>query len=117
MRRGRSQGLVRSGRRAPNPSRRALLGPGVVAALAVGVLVLDHFQRLNAVAVLAAAAALAAVLVGMARTYLDSLRLLAVSRREALHDGLTGLGNRRRLQRDLEQALAEPFARRALVLL
>jgi two-component system cell cycle response regulator len=84
---------------------------------AIGVLAVDHFHRMSLLVVVLAVAALLTVVVHAVLIHFDSLRLLDVSRQEALDDGLTGLGNRRRLQRDLERALAEPYGRRALLLL
>jgi two-component system cell cycle response regulator len=46
------------------------------------------------------------VLVRLAMTFAQNLRMLRASRREALTDGLTGLRNRRALMGDLERVLA-----------
>jgi two-component system cell cycle response regulator len=89
----------------PGPaSPRRLAIPAVGGALAVGLLVVDVGAPL---ARTLAAAALAAVLTRM----LVAVVALERSRREVLTDGLTGLGNRRRLLRDLGERLAtdEPF--------
>ncbi len=58
----------------------------------------------------AAAFALIALLAQLARstvTLRENLRILRMSRREALTDALTGLGNRRRLLRDLQAHLED----------
>ena len=46
----------------------------------------------------------------LALTFAQNLRVLAVSREEATTDVLTGLGNRRLLERDLERS-ATPTTR------
>jgi diguanylate cyclase (GGDEF)-like protein len=98
------------------PGRDAV-AEGLLACAAIAVLVIDHFVRLSIAIMAPAAAIVVAVVARAVWMQLDSLRKLDVSRQEALDDGLTGLGNRRRLQRDLERALAEPTPRRALLLL
>jgi two-component system cell cycle response regulator len=62
---------------------------------------------------------LVGTIVVFATAFGRSLRLLARSHRDALTDTLTGLGNRRRLLEDLEDALAggEPGSSRLLVVL
>jgi two-component system cell cycle response regulator len=61
----------------------------------------------HAVTPLAVALAGGALLLGAARagvTYVENLRMLRRSAHQAITDGLTGLGNRRRLMEDLEAA-------------
>ncbi len=79
--------------------------PLALAALCLVLLVYDHFVQVNALALGLATTALVAVLVRLALTYDQNLRMLRASRHEALVDGLTGLGNRRALMADLERAL------------
>ncbi len=86
--------------------RRNLLVPIAFALLALLLLVSDHFERLNLLAVALAWASVLAVFGRFAMTFFANLSMLDHSRREALTDPLTGLGNRRRLIRDLEDALA-----------
>ncbi len=79
--------------------------PAACGSVAVGVLVLDHFDRLNAAALALAAATVAGVVVRLWLTFRENGRLFELTRSEAVTDALTGLGNRRRLTADLERAL------------
>jgi two-component system cell cycle response regulator len=89
--------------------------PATMTLVALGLLVLDHYRPLNAVALWLACAAVAVAIVRFALTFRDNLRMLRFSEAEASTDALTGLGNRRALLRDVDAALSEPAA--ALVLL
>ena len=86
------------------------------AGIAVGVLVYDHFHRVSAVTLALASAALLAVLVRLALTFRDHLRLIETSRADALTDQITGLGNRRALLEHLAECLGRCDQRRKLVL-
>ncbi len=86
------------------------------ASLAIGVLVYDHFVRVTMLALVLATAACAVVLLRLALTFRDNVRLLVASREEALTDGITGLGNRRALLLHLEAALADHAEEKRLVL-
>ena len=90
--------------------------PALAAALAGGLLVVAAGAGLNPVSRVLAAAALAAALARMALTLAENTRMLHQSRHEALTDGLTGLGNRRKLVLDLERELASPGGDRVLAL-
>jgi len=92
-------------------SWKALTLPTVFAALALSLLVYDHFDRINFLALGLASAALAAVIVRAVLTFRERVRLLEASREEALTDALTGLGNRRRFMADLDEQLREEDAR------
>ena len=71
-------------------------------------LVYDHFEQVNVLAVGLAAATLLAVVVRLAVTFRENRRLFELTREEAVTDALTGLGNRRKLLLDLERVLEEP---------
>src|SRR4051794_300916 len=93
---------------APPPAmggRLAIVMPSVFAVLALGVLVLDHYHRISDLALWLAAATLLAVVGRMALAFAENPAILSNTRRDALTDALTGLGNRRRLMHDLEREL------------
>ncbi len=95
-------------RRAVDTSGRPLLAvPAVCGAISVGVLLGDHWSRVNILAVGFATAAMVAILLRLALAFRENRRLLQHTRLESVTDQLTGLGNRRRLIRDLETAFAE----------
>jgi diguanylate cyclase (GGDEF)-like protein len=89
--------------------------PGAVLGLVGAVLVVDHWHRTSDAAALLSASALVAVAVRSVLTVRE-LRQLALSRREALTDELTGLANRRALLRAADDACADPEPRAALLL-
>jgi two-component system cell cycle response regulator len=99
------------------PSRRArgielegrplLATPALCGLTALGLLVFDHVQRLNPLALGLAVATLLAVLLRTGLTFRENTRVLARIRKQASTDALTGLGNRRKLLADLEHALDE----------
>jgi two-component system cell cycle response regulator len=72
--------------------------------LALCLLVFDHYARLHIAAVWLGTAAVAMAVVRFALTFRENLRSLDLSEAEAATDLLTGLGNRRALMRDLEDA-------------
>jgi two-component system cell cycle response regulator len=92
--------------------------PVAFALPSLGVLVYDHWAMVDGAAVLLATLCMVAVIVRTGLTFGENIRMLANSRREALTDALTGLGNRRRLMLDLKQELdqVDPAHPRALVL-
>ncbi|MDQ3933938.1 MAG: diguanylate cyclase [Actinomycetota bacterium] len=97
---------------------RMLVLPVAFALPSLGVLVWDHWHPVDAAAVMLASSCMLAVIVRTAMTFGENLRMLSNSRREALTDALTGLGNRRRLMVELthEVALADRDNPRALAL-
>jgi diguanylate cyclase (GGDEF)-like protein len=80
--------------------------PCFFAAIAVGLQVFDQFAAVDPLAAGLATATLGVVIVRMAWLLSDYLRLLAVTRGESHSDPVTGLGNRRRLLLDFEQAIS-----------
>lgn len=86
--------------------------PVLFAAVALAVLGAAHWKTVTDPAVILALPALIAVAARGALTYRENLRLLRLTRQEALTDALTGLGNRRQMTRDLEAALADARAGR-----
>jgi|HubBroStandDraft_4_1064222.scaffolds.fasta_scaffold05463_2 two-component system cell cycle response regulator len=86
--------------------RRLVLVPAVSLLAALGVLVLGNVPtvQLTPVAVILATATVLAVCARLMLTVRENLRMLIGSRRLALTDPLTGLGNRRQLMEDLQLA-------------
>jgi diguanylate cyclase (GGDEF)-like protein len=84
---------------------RVLAVPVGFGLLGLGLLVYDHFHRLNHVALIFSTAAIGAVIGRMALTFRENTKLLEQSRRDAETDALTGLANRRKLLLDLEERL------------
>ena len=91
---------------APIGGLRILAMPSLFAATAMGLLVADQIQRLNPLAVGLACATIGALILRLAVTLRENLKMVAASRGEAMTDALTGLGNRRKLVGDLEAELA-----------
>jgi diguanylate cyclase (GGDEF)-like protein len=85
---------------------RVFLMPSAFALSGLGLLAYDTFESVNPLALILAMATLGAVIVRMALTFRENVRLLNSSRKEAMTDALTGLGNRRKLMHDLELELA-----------
>ena len=86
---------------------RAMVVPALSTLTGLAVLVTGNLVTdLNDLAVGLATAALLGATLRMVLTFSDNARMAAESTREALTDALTGLGNRRRLMRDLEDCLA-----------
>ena len=79
-----------------------------LALVSLALLVYDHFEPINLLALGLSSAALVAVLIRLSLTHRESRSNLVSTRVQARTDSLTGLGNRFALQRALDQALAEP---------
>jgi two-component system cell cycle response regulator len=80
-------------------------------------LIMDHFDRTNGLALILASLSVLAVLARLAVTFRDYVKMLSASQHEAETDALTGLGNRRALLTDLERELADPEHARATMLI
>jgi len=85
--------------------RPLLAVPAAGALVATGILVYDHFLRVNVLAIVLAAATLVLVIVRLGVTFRENSRLLELTRAEATTDSLTGLANRRQLVADLDRRL------------
>ena len=98
-----------SGRRSSQPaaSFQVIVLPLACAALSVGVLVDAAFTHITPTAVALAAGSLLIGIVRAGLTFLENIRMLRHSAQDAVTDGLSGLGNRRRLMRDLDAAIAD----------
>jgi two-component system cell cycle response regulator len=79
--------------------------PSFFALLGLGLLLYDHFEQLNLLALSLASGAVLAVVVRMCVTFHERMKLLALVREESLTDALTGLGNRRCFMLDLQERL------------
>jgi two-component system, cell cycle response regulator len=99
-------------RTGPVRERREILLPIVFGAASLALLIYDHFDRTNVLALTLASSCLAVVLMRLVVTHGDNRRMLAASRAEASTDALTGLGNRRSLTRELEHVAAEATVER-----
>jgi diguanylate cyclase (GGDEF)-like protein len=86
--------------------RPLLAVPAACAVVATGILVYDHFVRVNMLAVGLATATLGLVVVRLVVTFRENSRLFALTREEATTDALTGLANRRQLLADLDRRLS-----------
>ena len=86
---------------------RIMAMPAFFALVAIALLVIDQVSPLNPVALGLACGTIVVLVVRMAVTLRENLKMVAASRGEALTDALTGLGNRRKLVADLEHELAE----------
>jgi two-component system cell cycle response regulator len=82
------------------------LAPASFAVMNVGIMTYDHFVRVDVLAIVLATGGLLAVVARMTLSLLENGAMLRASRHEAETDALTGLQNRRKLQADLEDALA-----------
>ena len=94
------------GKLAPSDPHKARVAtmPFFFASVALGVVIFDHFHRVNLVSLIAASAALAIAITRMTIVFRQNVGMLGATHQEASTDSLTGLGNRRRLMRDLEEA-------------
>ena len=103
-------------KRATGDELPSIITPTALALASLGLLVYDHYERVNLLAVWLATAALAAALIRLSVTHRASRANLVSTRVQARTDSLTGLGNRLALHRALDDALAEPVPHVMLML-
>jgi two-component system, cell cycle response regulator len=85
--------------------RRLVVMPVLFGIVALGVMVYGGVHHLGFVAIGCAALAVLLVILRGAWMFNENMELLGRSRQEAITDALTGLGNRRRYNQQLERAL------------
>ena len=85
---------------------RQILIPAAGALIAVGIQAAERFTSVRPGAAILSLLTLLAVVLRMALSFRDNQASLAVSTHEALTDPLTGLGNRRSLMADLDEAVS-----------
>ncbi len=88
--------------------RASSLAPSIFASIAIGVMIWDQFESVNAISVWLAAATLVLVLVRLAASARENVRLMNTLHSDAVTDPLTGLGNRRQMFSHLERLLDAP---------
>ena len=97
-------------------SLRLLMFPVVVSLTALALLLSGLVNELHMAGYELATSSLFLIVVRLALTVLENLQIADASKREALTDALTGLGNRRRLMIDVEAALEDGAPPTVLVL-
>lgn len=95
-----------AGARGQTHGEHSIALPAVLVSLCVALLFYDHFIRMDTLAVVLAAATVVAVVWRLVLTFRASNELLRTTHRASLTDALTQLGNRAKLLRDLDRALA-----------
>jgi diguanylate cyclase (GGDEF)-like protein len=94
----------------PTASFHVIILPLAFVALSLAILVDAAFTHITPTAVVLAAGSLITGIVRAVLTFLENIRMLRASAADAVTDGLSGLGNRRRLMRDLDAAVADADA-------
>jgi two-component system, cell cycle response regulator len=94
-------------RRSRVERRPSVVAPVALSLVSLGLLVYDHFERTNLLALGLATASIVAMVIRLFLTHRESLDNLATSRHQARTDALTGLGNRFALMLGMERALAD----------
>ncbi len=91
--------------------------PLLFSSISLTIVIFDHFHRVNLVSLVMASAGLGVAITRMTIVFRENIQMLSSSRREALTDALTGLGNRRRLMRDLQEACIKSTSDEPLALI
>lgn len=100
-----------------NADWRSLAGPGAFAIVAIGLLVADHLQERVPLGIfLLTLALIIAVAAWMFQTSRRQLGELEEHSRNAMTDPITGLGNRQRLESDVQAAIAANGQKQVLLL-
>jgi two-component system, cell cycle response regulator len=97
--------------------RQLLVVPATCALVGIGVLVYDHFDQLNLLALVLSTATLLAVVVRLGTTFRENRRLYELTKHEAATDALTGLANRRQFLTDLGRRLERDMRQSTLLML
>ncbi len=94
---------------ASNPvlQARSVALPALIAISAVGLTTYDHFHEVPDISLVLASATLVLAMVRLLIAFVENGRLLRTARSHALTDALTGIGNRRMLMDDLDEAVEE----------
>jgi HD-GYP domain-containing protein (c-di-GMP phosphodiesterase class II) len=97
---------------------KSVAGPSAFALVAIGLLIYDHLnRRVTELLFWLTLALIVTVFARMIETVRRQSGVLRQHERSALSDPVTGLENRRKLESDMEEALAREGDRRALVIL
>ena len=107
----------RSGAKLAVEGKPLLAVPAACALVGIGILVYDHFERLNLLALVLSTATLLAVVVRLGTTFRENRRLYDLTKYEAVTDALTGLGNRRKLLNDLDGRFGSGNAQSLLLMI
>jgi two-component system, cell cycle response regulator len=102
----------------PLTTGRLMAMPALFAGIALGLLLYGGFDHVQPLALILAAVTVLLVIARAVWTFRENVALLETSQHDAVTDALTGLGNRRQMNLELAEALADgPEAPRAVLLM